>query len=72
MTLQQLYEVALDLGIKADPRGESGVKRLLTRLKKEYTDLPEKKKKYFDRENLTNPYTDSRILFGDPKMQLKK
>ncbi len=72
MTLQQLYEVALDLGIKADPRGESGVKRLLTRLKKEYTDLPEKKKKYFDRENLTNPYTDSRILFGDPKMPVKK
>lgn len=72
MTLQQLYELAQDLGIKADPRGESGVKRLLTRLKKEYTDLPLKKKKYFDRENLINPYTDSRILFGDPKMPVKK
>lgn len=72
MTLQQIYDLALQMGIKADPRGVMGVKRLLTRLKKEYQDLPEKTKKYFDKESLKNPYSDSRILFGDPKMQVKK
>lgn len=72
MTLQQIYELAIDLGIKADPRGAVGVKRLLARLKKEYQDLPQKKKKFFDLENLKNPYSDSRILFGDPKLEIKK
>ena len=72
MNLQQIYELALEMGIKADPRGSDGIKRLLTRVKKEYSELSEKKKKFFDRENFTNPYSDSRILFGDPKMQVKK
>ena len=60
------------MGIKADPRGEQVVKRLLVRLKKEYEDLPDKKKKFFDKENFTNPYSDSRILVGDPKLIVKK
>lgn len=72
MTLQRIYEMALDLGIKADPRGVDGVKRLLVRVKKEYSEMPEKKKKFFDKENLTNPYSDSRILYGDPKLEVKK
>ena len=72
MNLQQIYELALDMGIKADPRGSDGVKRLLARIKKEYSEMPEKKKKYFDKENLTNPYSDSRILLGDPKLSVKK
>ncbi|TSC65570.1 MAG: hypothetical protein CEO21_380 [Microgenomates group bacterium Gr01-1014_80] len=72
MNLQQVYELGLEMGLKADPRGADGVKRLLNRLKKEYAELPEKKKKLFDKENLNNPYTDSRILNGDPKTPVKK
>lgn len=72
MTLQQIYELAIDMGIKADPRGSDGVKRLLQRVKKECSEFPEKKKKFFDKENLTNPYSDSRILNGDPKLIVKK
>lgn len=72
MTLQQIYNLALDMGIKADPRGVDGIKRLLARVKKEYSELPEKKKKFFDKEGFTNPYSDSRILFGDSKMMVKK
>ena len=60
------------MGIKADPRGEQGIKRFLSRLKKEYEELPEKKKKYFDKENFINPYSDSRILYGAPKKEVKK
>ena len=72
MNLQQVYELSLEMGLKADPRGADGIKRLLKRIKKEYEELPEKKKKLFDKENLTNPYTDSRILNGDPKTIIKK
>ncbi len=79
MTLQQIYDLAIDMGKKADPRGEKAVNEYLSRLKKEYKELPEKNlpdgkagKKYFDKETLTNPYSDSRILFGDSKIPVKK
>ena len=72
MTLQEIYDLALDFGIKADPRGVEGVRKFLQRTKKQSEEASEKKKKYFDSENLTNPYSDSRILFGDPKMKVKK
>ncbi|OGH06810.1 MAG: NGG1p interacting factor NIF3 [Candidatus Levybacteria bacterium RBG_13_35_9] len=72
MTLKQIYDLALLMGKKADPRGEKGVENYLKRLKKQYGDTPERKKKYFDKESLTNPYSDSRILFGDPKSNVKK
>lgn len=72
MTLQEIYELAVEMGIKADPRGEAGVKRFIAQTKKEYEELAAKKKQYFDKESLTNPYSDSRILTGDPKMTVKK
>lgn len=72
MTLQEIYDLAVEMGIKADPRGETEVKRILKKLKKEFDDLSEKQKKYIDIENFTNPYADTRLLFGDPKINVKK
>ena len=72
MTLQEIYELAVEMGSKADPRGAAGVAKFLARIKKDYDELPAKKKDFFDKEALTNPYSDCRILFGDPKAQVKK
>lgn len=72
MTLQEVYQLAVEMGIKADPRRENGVKSFLKRIKKQYEELSEKKKKYFDSESFKNPYSDSRILFGDPNLPIKK
>jgi hypothetical protein len=71
MTLQEIYELGIEMGIRADPRGEESVKRLLGRAKKDYEELSEKKKKYFDKESFKNPYSDSRILYGDPETKVK-
>lgn len=72
MTVQEIYEFGIAMGVKADPRGEGSVKKLLGKLKGVYKELPLKKKKFFDMESLNNPYSDSRILFGDPKRKVKK
>ncbi|HYM65088.1 MAG TPA: hypothetical protein VES68_01210 [Candidatus Sulfotelmatobacter sp.] len=72
MTLQQIYDLAVDMGKKADPRGQKAVEDFLERAKKDYNELSEKKKKYFDKESLNNPYSDSRILYGDTKLEVKK
>lgn len=72
MKLQQIYDLAVKMGIESDPRGAKVVKDLLKEIEKDYKELSEKKKKYFDLENLNNPYSDSRILFGDGKTEIKK
>ncbi len=72
MTIQQIYDLALEMGIDSDPRGKTGVDKFLKRIKKEYEDLSKEKKKYFDSESLTNPYGDTRIFVGDPKIEVKK
>lgn len=72
MTIQELYDLAIEMGIKADPRGKDGVKKMLDKAKKDFKELPEKKKKFFDEETLTNPYSDTRILFGEGKREIKR
>ena len=72
MTLQEIYDLAVVMGIKADSRGETEVKRILKKVKKEYDELPEKKKKYFDKESFTNPYSDTRLFWGDPSTKVKR
>jgi hypothetical protein len=72
MTLGDIYTKALEMGIKADPRGEAGVKKLLARRKKEFEDLPKSKQKEFDPEDLVNPYSDSRITLGDKNLKVTK
>ena len=44
MTIQEIYQLALEMGMKADPRGVEGVKKFLARAKKEYGEFPPKKK----------------------------
>ena len=72
MTIQEIFDLALKMGVDADPRKKEKVKRLLENRAKDYKELTDKKKKYFDSESLTNPYSDTRILFGDPKKTVKK
>ena len=72
MTIQQIYDLGIKLGIKNDPRSEKRVEEILAKTKKNFEKLSEKEKIYFDLETLKNPYSDSRILFGDPKLEVKK
>lgn len=65
MSIEEIYNLAIKLGIDHDPRGREGVTKFLKRQKKEYEQLSENKKKLFDQESLKNPYADTRILFGD-------
>lgn len=71
MKLKEFYNFVVEYGIKNDPRGEKQVKDLLNREKEKFKNLPEKEKKYYDEEKLTNPYNDTRILFGDGNTEVK-
>jgi putative NIF3 family GTP cyclohydrolase 1 type 2 len=72
MKIREIYYKAIKRGIELDPRGRGEVGRELASLKKEYGELSDKKKKGFDTERLTNPYSDTRILVGDPETSVKR
>lgn len=72
MRLREMYELAVQKGIDADPRGRAAVQRLLDKTRKKYEDLKGDEKDEFDVEQLTNPYTDSRISFGDDDVEVNR
>jgi len=71
MKLKEIYELFISTGIKNDPRGEKEVNDLLNERKKEYNKLSDEEKEYFDKETLTNPYGDTRILYGTGEEEIK-
>lgn len=70
MKLQDIYTLAVQMGIEADPRGKTGVEKLLARRKQDYELLSVVQKKEFDLEDLNNPYTDSRVFLGEPNLEV--
>lgn len=66
MKLEEIYMLAVTMGIKADPRGKRDVEKLLAEEKEAFDKLTGEKKQDYDRDRLTNPFADSRILYGDP------
>src|SRR3989344_291212 len=72
MIVDEIYKLAIDMGVKADPRGPDGVKKYLERVKKQYESLSPLKKENFDVESLNHPYTDTRLLFGDSSTVVDK
>jgi putative NIF3 family GTP cyclohydrolase 1 type 2 len=71
MTIKEIFDLGIELGIKNDLRGSAKVKRNLKRLQDQFDSLDSKKKKDFDKQKLENPYMDSQILF-DSKKDVKK
>jgi putative NIF3 family GTP cyclohydrolase 1 type 2 len=71
MTVQQIYKLAVELGIKNDLRPKSEIQKILKRIKEKFEKLDAKKKAEFDEEKLWNPYSDSRVHF-DSEKKVKK
>lgn len=72
MKIREIYERAVKRGIELDPRGPEEVRKDLERTKKEYEKLKGDERKSFDSASLTNPYSDSRMLYGDPEREVKR
>ena len=62
LSIKEFYAAVIECGIDADPRGRDLVEKELESTKKEYDKLDDKKKEYFDKDTLFNPYSDTRVL----------
>jgi putative NIF3 family GTP cyclohydrolase 1 type 2 len=69
--LDEIYRIAVQAGRDADPRGVARIEKELAAAKKEYDELKEKDREFFDLERLTNPYADTRILNGAPETEVR-
>jgi len=72
MKIQEIYNLAINKGIEADFRGRTEIEKQLAKLNEKYQKLENGKKAEFDLERLKNPFSDTRILFGDPEKEVKK
>jgi len=72
LTIGEFFEHALRAGMDADPRGRAAAERDLTEARKAQEKTQPGDAGAFDRDKLTNPYADSRILHGDPDRPLRK
>jgi NTP pyrophosphatase (non-canonical NTP hydrolase) len=72
MTINQIYQLAIKLGIQADLRGRTAIYKKLKREKEKFEKLPPDEKREFDRERLTNPFSDTRVLAGKPEQKVKR
>jgi len=72
MKIKDIYNLAIEKGIQADFRGEKEIQRKLNLAKEKFEKSTDKEKEFFDKERLTNPFSDTRILFEDPEKEVKK
>lgn len=72
MKLKDIYNFVVKEGIEVDPRGKKAAQKDLEQIKQSYEQLKAKEQKEFDRERLTNPYSDTRILYGEQERLVKR
>ena len=71
MKLRDIYDIAVKKGLKEDQRPKKVIDALLKEARKKYRKAKGVDKATFDRENLKNPYADTRILYGSGKEEIK-
>src|SRR4030043_748689 len=72
MKIQEIYNLAINKGIESDFRGREGVEKMLKRKEEKFDGLSDKEKEEFDKEALTNPFLDSRILNISQDKEIKR
>lgn len=71
-TLEDFFSAAVEAGMEVDPRGREAIDRELQEKRKEYRESEGEEREFFDPDSLTNPYADTRILFGDRERRIGK
>ncbi len=70
--IKEIYDYMVARGIEKDPRGTEAVQAQLAREKKHYEEMKKDEQQDYDTERLVNPYSDTRILYGDPSAEVKR
>lgn len=72
MKLKDLYQRVIEAGVENDLRDRDEIQRILTEEKEKLEKLAADDREYFDEDRLFNPFSDTRVLYGDPETEVKK
>jgi putative NIF3 family GTP cyclohydrolase 1 type 2 len=72
MKLEKLYKKAIRVGIANDLRGKAEITKNLKEEKEKFDSLKKDEIAYYDKDRLFNPFADTRILYGNPDLDVKK
>ena len=72
MKLDALYRKAVAAGVAKDPRGPEAVLRILEDERTRSAKLKDDERDGWEEDRLFNPYSDTRILAGDPATEVRK
>jgi putative NIF3 family GTP cyclohydrolase 1 type 2 len=72
LKLGQLYKAIVSEGMKSDFRTRLQIQRDILKKKQFYRRLSPAEQKFFDKEVFHNPYSDTRILSGDPDQEVRR
>jgi putative NIF3 family GTP cyclohydrolase 1 type 2 len=72
MKLGEIYRLAIEKGMGKDPRTKAAVEKLLEKENKKYEEMKDEEKREYDQDKLFNPYGDTRLLFGDPEIEVSR
>lgn len=72
MKIGEIYRLAIEKGMGKDPRSKAAVEKLLEKENRQYKEMKDEEKKEYDQDKLFNPYGDSRLLFGDPDLEVAR
>ncbi len=71
MKLKAIYDLFVEMGIENDPRGRKAIKKQLKKKMDEYKESKGPEREEFDKEGLKNPFSDTRILYGNENSEIK-
>lgn len=71
MKLKEIYQLVIEFGKDNDPRSKREISQVLARVREDYLSMKADEKSYFDQDRLDNPYSDTRILVGDPQTEVQ-
>jgi putative NIF3 family GTP cyclohydrolase 1 type 2 len=72
MKINDIFNLAIEMGKGTDFRGKDGVEKILQIKNKKFEKLSEKEKESFDKEALTNPFLDSGVYNVAEDKEIKK
>jgi hypothetical protein len=71
MKLKDIFDIIIEEGRAADPRSPQEIQALLKQRQEAFKGLSAEEKILVDKEALSNPYDDSRVVYGDSETTVK-
>ena len=72
MKLKDFYRQAVNIGIDNDLRGKAEIEKLLAEEKAKFDKLDQEEREFYDPDRLFNPFSDTRLLCGEPETEVRK